>query len=195
MDEYIFKAIKILEQGGIVILPTDTAFGICCRIDNENSIKKLFEIRERPHVKATPVLVTGLEMARKYLITIPDEVKEKLIERYWPGALTIVLPCQKEKVPEWVRGGGDNLGVRMPKHEAALKIIEGVGVPLLGPSANFHGEQTPYRFEDLDPELVKLVDYVVPGECSIKKASTVIDCSVEPWKILREGAAKLVISD
>src|SRR6185503_15822632 len=165
MNEHILRSIKILEQGGVVIFPTDTAFGVGCRIDEENAIKKLFKIRNRPETQAAPVLVSDVKMAQQYFLQIPNRVKEELIDKYWPGALTIVLPCKKEKVPDLVRGGGNNLGVRMPNHELALKIIEGVGVPILGPSANFHGEETPFRFEDLDPELVKLVDYVVPGQC------------------------------
>ena len=72
-----------------------------------------------------------------------------------------------------------------------MKIIEEVGVPILGPSANFHGDPTPYSPADLNPELVKLVDYVVPGECTVKQASTVVDCSVVPYKIIRQGAVSL----
>ncbi|MBI5122539.1 threonylcarbamoyl-AMP synthase [Candidatus Roizmanbacteria bacterium] len=193
MNDQIIKAIKVLKQGGIVIFPTDTAFGIGCRIDDEKAIQKLFQIRKRPETQAAPVLVSDLQMAKDYLISIPDEVKEKLIDKYWPGALTIVLPCQKDKVLNLVRGGGDNLGVRMPNNETALEIIKNVGVPIFGPSANFHGEPTPYKFEDLNPKLLKLVDYVVRGECLVKQASTVIDCSVEPWKILRQGAVNVSI--
>lgn len=182
------KAIEILNQGGIIIFPTDTAFGIGCRIDSEEAIKRLFTIRKRPETQATPVLVANKAMAAEYLVKIPEDVEEKLITPYWPGALTIVLPCHSEKIPELVRGGRDTLGVRMPNHPTALDIINQVGVPLLGPSANFHGEKTPFAFEDLDPELVKLVDFVVSGECVSKQASTVVDCSVIPWKILRQGA-------
>lgn len=191
MEEQIKQAVKVLQDGGIVIFPTDTAFGIGCRIDNENAIKRLFQIRKRPESQATPVLVSGIQMAQEYLLEIPHEVSEKLIQPFWPGALTLVLPCQIDKVPDFVRGGGNNLGVRMPNHETTLEIIKSVGVPLLGPSANFHGEATPYTFEDLDPELTRLVDYVVSGECSVKQASTVIDCSIRPWEILRQGAVTL----
>lgn len=191
MNEHVLEAIKILKQGGIVIFPTDTAFGIGCRIDDEQAIKRLFAARERPETQATPVLVADIEMAKKYLVDIPQKVSEDLMKRFWPGALTIVLPCQTAKIPELVRGGGANLGVRQPNHTDALQIIKGVGVPVLGPSANFHGEKTPYTVEDLDPNLVKLVDYVVPGECIVKETSTVIDCSVTPWKILRQGAIKI----
>ena len=191
MNEDIQKAIAVLKDGGIVIFPTDTAFGIGCRIDNENSVKRLFEIRKRPETKATPVLVDTVTMAQKYVEQIPKDVIDKLIEPYWPGALTIVLQSRINKVPLLVRGGGDSIGVRIPNHPIARNLIREVGIPLLGPSANFAGDATPYTFEDLDPKLRKLVDYVVPGECSIKQASTVIDCTQKPWKILREGAIKL----
>lgn len=193
MKNDICKAIKILNQGGIAIFPTDTAFAIGCRIDNEKAIQRLFQIRKRPHSQATPVLVDGLDMAQEYLLPVSKEIKEGLIDRYWPGALTIVLPCLKEKVPMLVRGASDNLGVRMPDHQTTLSLIGDVGVPLLGPSANFHGQATPFQFQDLDKDLVKLVDFVIEGECSIKQASTVIDCSIKPWKILRQGAVKLKI--
>lgn len=199
------EVIKILKHGGIVIFPTDTAFAIGCRMDNEKAVRRLFEIRKRPMSQATPVLVNGLKMAESYLLPISRDVKEKLIDRYWPGALTIVLPCRKEKVPALVRGGSENLGVRMPNHPIALEIIKKVGVPILGPSANFHGDTTPFCFKDLDKELVKLVDFVVQGENCIKQpashvsqpagdagiASTVIDCSIKPWKILRQGGVKI----
>ncbi len=195
MNDQINKAIGIIKQGGVVIFPTDTAFGIGCRMDDVDAVNRLFGIRKRPQTQATPVLVASVAMAKEYLLDLPEGVEKKLIEPYWPGALTIVLGCKTDKVPSLVRGGGENLGVRMPNHETTIGIITGIGVPLLAPSANFHGEKTPYVFSDLDVELTKLVDYVVEGECSLKQASTVIDCSSEPWKILREGAIKLVISD
>ena len=188
MSEDIQQAIKVLRNGGIVIFPTDTAFGIGCRIDDAEAVKRLFKIRRRPSTQATPVLVDSLEMAQEYVGNIPPEVIGKLIKPYWPGALTIILYCNKVKVPSLVRGGGSTLGVRMPNHQVTQAIISGVGVPILGPSANFHGEKTPYRFEDLDGKLVKLVDYVHEGECLLKKPSTVIDCSKSPWQVIRYGA-------
>ena len=191
MNKDIQEAIKILSSGGIVIFPTDTAFGIGCRIDDQKAIKRLFEIRKRPQSQATPVLVDSLEMAEEYVRNIPQEVISKLVKPYWPGALTIVLPCYTEKVPELVRGGGENIGIRIPNNPMVLEIIKGVGVPILGPSANFHGEKTPYRFEDLDKNLVKLVDYVLEGKCLLKKPSTVIDCSKKPWGVIRQGAIRI----
>jgi len=192
----IERAVEILKQGGIVIFPTDTAFGIGCRIDDEKAVERLFKIRKRPLTQATPVLVDSIEMASDYVQSIPDVVEEQLIDKYWPGALTIILHCKKDKVPEFVRGGGSTIGVRMPNHPITFKLIQKVGVPILGPSANFHGEKTPYRFEDLDSKLIKLVDYVfqghpLQGQAFLPFPSTVIDCSVKPWRIVREGAIKL----
>lgn len=191
MNKNIGKAINVLKDGGIVIFPTDTAFGIGCRIDNEKAIKRLFEVRKRPPTQATPVLIYSLEMAQEYLEPIPKDVIGELVKAYFPGALTIVLPCKVDKVPKLVRGKGLTLGIRIPNHETARAIIRGVGIPILGPSANFHGGKTPFRFEDLDKELVKLVDYVVCGECALKQQSTVIDCSEKPWRIIRQGAVEL----
>lgn len=190
MKSTITKAIEIVKAGGIAIFPTDTAFGIGCRIDNKKAVDKLFELRRRPKTQAMPVLVSSREMSLAYLSSLSYIVR-RLMEEYWPGALTIVAPCKKELVYSPIRGGGDTIGFRMPNHPTALSIIAGVGVPILGPSANFHGEETPYRFEDLDPALVKLVDYVVPGECKEGNVSTVIDCSTRSPTILRQGAVKL----
>ncbi len=187
----IEKAVKILNQGGIIIFPTDTAFGIGCRVDREDAIKKLFAIRKRPRDQAVPVLFDNKETIKKFVTEIPSDVEEKLMDRYWPGALTIVMSCLTDRVPVLVRGGGKNIGVRIPDNETILSIIKKTGTGILGPSANFHGEATPYAFEDLNPELVGLVDYVVPGECKLKNASTVIDCSGNEWQIIREGAIKL----
>ncbi len=190
MDD-VTKAVNILKKGGIVIFPTDTAFGIGCRMDDKDTVRRLFKIRRRPETQATSVLISSLKMAEAYLQPVPQEVIDRLIQPYWPGALTIILDCQNMKVSELIRGGTQTLGVRVPDHLITLTIIDAVGVPILGPSANFSGEKTPYRFEDLDPELVKLVDYVVPGKCTVHQASTVIDATREPWKVLREGAVHL----
>ncbi|MCL6096440.1 MAG: L-threonylcarbamoyladenylate synthase [Patescibacteria group bacterium] len=191
MELQIEKAAKVLQEGGIVIFPTDTAFGIGCRMDNKESVKRLFSIRKRPGNQATPVLFNSIEMTKEYLLEIPIEVKEKLMDRYWPGALTIVLPCKTDKVFNLIRGNSNNIGVRIPDDDNLISIIEKLGVGILGPSANFHGKPTPYYFKDLNPELVRLVDYVVEGECKLKQTSTVIDVSVKPWQIIREGAVKL----
>lgn len=195
MNKHIEKAVEVLDKGGIIIFPTDTAFGIGCRIDRQESIERLFNVRKRPKTQATPVLVSSLNMAKHYFESVPEDVEKRLIKKFWPGALTIVLPANKKKVPNLVRGGEENVGLRMPNNKTILEIIEKVGVPILGPSANFHGEETPYSLNQLNKDLVRQVDFVVKGEVSLKEVSTVVDCSVDPWKIIRQGAVKIPSSE
>ncbi len=184
------RAIEVLINGGVVVFPTDTAFGIGCRIDSDTSIERLFSIRRRPITQPTPVLVSNIDMALSYF-EHPSKMVIDLMQTYWPGALTIISGCDNSRVNELVRGGGNTIGLRLPNHRDTLAMIDQVGVPILGPSANFHGLPTPYKYEDLDPELVQLVDYVLPGECSMKQASTVVDCSGEKIYIRRQGGVIL----
>jgi L-threonylcarbamoyladenylate synthase len=192
MNKKIENAIDILNNGGIIIYPTDTAFGIGCRIDKIEAVKKLFEIRQRPIDMAVPILVSGLEMAKNYG-DFSKDVIEKLTNPYWPGALTVVVEANKEKVADLVRGGKNTIGIRMPDNKDILEVINSIGVPLLGPSANFHGANTPFKLEDLDLDFVKLVDLVLEGDCYLNQASTVIDTSKTPWEILRQGYIKVKI--
>src|SRR3989344_9552037 len=193
MNKNIDSAVKILNSGGVIIFPTDTAFGIGCRIDSNEAIKRLFSIRKRPSTLPMPVLVSGKEMAKKYWSHLPKDVEKKLIKKYWPGALTIVLPANLNLVPSLARGGRKNIGIRMPDNELILEIIEKCGVPILGPSSNFHNEQTPYSFNELDKNLIQKVDLVISGQPRFKNTSTVIDCSSSPWRILRKGAIDIKI--
>jgi L-threonylcarbamoyladenylate synthase len=189
MDD-LQEAINILIGGGIVVYPTDTVFGIACSIDDEKALQRLFAIKKRSETQSVPILVDSIAMVQKYLLPIPQDVKEKLMDPYWPGGLTIVLPCKIEKVSPLVRSNMETIGVRIPNHPLTLSLIHGVGIPIVGTSANFHGHKTPTKREELDPEFIKLVDFVLPGECYNGISSTIIDCSIKPWKILREGAVK-----
>ena len=192
MNDEIKKAINVLQNGGIVLLPTDTVFGICCRIDNKESLGRLFTIKKRDEHQAVPILVSSTDMVQEYVEEVPQGV-EKLMEDYWPGGLTIVLKAKKERVLPLVRGDGDTVGLRIPDLLSTFQIIEQLGVPLVGTSANFHGNPSVTKWKDLDPELVKLVDYVLEEDSLGGVASTVVDCSKNPWKILRQGA--VVIPD
>jgi L-threonylcarbamoyladenylate synthase len=181
------EATEIIKNGGIVIYPTDTAFGIGCRIDSREAIKRLYKIRNRPTEKAMPVLVSSIVMSLKYFDN-PSAATLKLMDKYWPGALTIVSFCRKNLINVLVRGGGDTVGLRMPSHDIPLNIINSLGLPITGSSANFHGGVTPFKISNLETELTNLVDGVVTGETSDKLASTVVDCTSEPFQVIRQGS-------
>jgi len=191
MEEKIEKAAEILKKGGIVIFPTDTVFGIGCRIDNKNAVEKLFKIKRKPPGRVAPILVNSIEMAQEYLEPIPKEVIKKLMKPYWPGGLTIILPAKSGKVSAILKGSSGTLGVRMPKHKTILKIIKNVGIPFVGTSANFFGDKAPSKFSEIDKRLIALVDFSLNGRCTEKMASTVVDCSKRPFEMIRQGAVKL----
>lgn len=191
MDQ-VQQAINILQQGGVGIFPTDTVYGIGCRLDDEKALQRLFKIRNRPEEKAVLAVVDSVEMAEKY-VSISGDVRSKLIEKYWPGGLTIVLPCDTEKVPTIARGGGATLGVRQTNHSVLLELLKGLGVPLVAPSANFAGAPTPKTFTEIDKDLIALADFAIDLPSGGNMASTVIDASTDTWKILRQGAVKIDI--
>ena len=170
----IDKAVEILRSGGVIIFPTDTVWGMGVAADNPAAIKKFYKIKKREKNKPTAILVADWAQAEK--LGEFDEETRQLAGRHWPGALTIVVPAK----------GGETVGLRVPNHAVTQELCRQVEGILAG-SANFTGESAPKRKEELDPELVKLVDLVVDGECGHQPASTVVDTTVEPWRIIRQG--------
>lgn len=192
MKNIIKDVVEEFKNGKIGIFPTDTAFGIGCRMDNDESVKKIYAIRNRPAEKSLLVLVSSIEMAKKY-VQIEDEVQKTLIDAYWPGGLTIVFLCNKEKVSPVVNAGGKTLAIRLPANEFIREVIKKVGVPIVAPSANFSGESTPFEFSEIDPMLMQKVDFVVKGMCTMKGVSTIIDVTKKPWNVVRKGIVDIKV--
>ena len=140
--------------------------------------------------QALPIFVSNVEQALAYYNS-PSDIVRHLMKTYWPGALTIVDYCKKNLILSPIRAGGETVGLRWPNHPVPQALIEGVGVPIVGPSANFHGKPTPFTFDSLDPNFIKLVDFVVSGECKGQLSSTVVDCTTDPYTIIRQGAVVL----
>jgi L-threonylcarbamoyladenylate synthase len=186
MDNAIHEAAEIIRRGGIVIFPTDTAFGIGCRMDDHAAVDRLYGIRERPVSQAAPVLVDSIEMAEKYLFQ-PSDLTLRIMKQYWPGQVTVVSPCVRDAIYAPVRGGGDKIGFRMPDHTGLMALIGLVGVPILAPSANFHGGETPFSYSRLDRRLLEKADFALEGECKIGIVSTVVDTTYYPPRYIRRG--------
>lgn len=184
------EGLNILKKGGILIFPTDTAFGIGCRIDDEKAVLRLYKIRKRPENMPFPMLFDSISMVERYAYIEDAKVRE-LLRKYWPGGLTVVLKSKQDKIPAEVLGGGDSVGVRIPNDRRLIRMIGELGVPIIGTSANFHGQITPFNASDLDKDLIKLSDGVLEGSAKGKVTSTVIDTTKTPWKILRLGGVRL----
>lgn len=190
MNNNIENVVEVFNRGGVVIFPTDTAIGIGCRVDDEKAVQKIYQLRRRPEQKPLLILVSSVEMAEKYMLPVSRKVSS-LMEKYWPGGVTFILPASMEHVPSAVRAKGNTVAIRFPQHEELVKVIEAVGVPIVAPSANFSGEKTPLTLEEVDPLLEQQVDFVLPGVCTIKGVSTILDCANSPYAVVREGVVTI----
>lgn len=176
-SEDLAKAADILKSGGIVIFPTDTVYGIGCRWDFPKSVAKIYKIKNTPSTQAFPILASDTKQVKEISQVTP--LAQTFMEKYWPGALTIILKSKK---------GKQKIGFRLPDSAIIQALIEQVGVPIIGTSANIHGKSAVRTSSELDRQLIKQVDYVLEGECEGGVESTVVDATVEPPKILRQGA-------
>ena len=197
MDKKEYNALNIdyeeieryLKAGKLIIYPTDTVYGVGGIIESEETIENIYKAKERNFKSPLIVLVSDMEKIEKiaYINEKNREKIEKLIKRFWPGGLTIILK-RKDNVPDIMVSGGATVGVRMPEHEIALNIISRAGGMLPTTSANISGEATPKSYAELSEKFKSRVDIIVDGgKCPIGSASTIIDMSDEP-KILRLGA-------
>ena len=179
-----------LKNGKIIIYPTDTVYGVGGIITNEETIKNIYKAKDRSFSSPLIALISSADKIEEIAV-INEKNRDKinkLIQAFWPGGLTIILESKKI-VPPIMISNGKTVGVRMPDHEAALKIIESAGGILPTTSANISGEVTPRSYEELDEKFKCRVDITVDGgKCPIGTASTIIDMSSENIKILREGA-------
>lgn len=183
------EAIAALRRGEAVIFPTETVYGLGVSVEAAASPDVLYDLKERDRGKPISWLVGGVDDLDRYGAHVPD-LARRLARAYWPGPLTLVVEAGGA-VPAAFRSAAGSIGLRMPDNEAALELIEAVGCPLATTSANISGLQAPGAFDALDPDLAARVSVVVPDDGDDDKsgvASTVIDCTVDPPRLLREGA-------
>ena len=192
VDESELNKIKeILDNDGVIIFPTDTVYGIACNCFSEKAIKKVFDIKKRPENKPINVLSNNLDKIKLVSKNI-SEKEEFLINKYMPGALTIILD-KNEKVSDILTAGLDTIGVRIPKNNISLRILENVSYPLSTTSANISGDSAGIKISDFLKEFDGVVDAIIDGgETDLKVASTIVRVeSDNKLKIIREGTLKI----
>ena len=184
--EGIEKTFQIIENGGIAIFPTDTVYGLGCNPYNSNAVKKIYGIKSREKIKLLPVLAYSLEIVKK--ITHIDAFTEKIIEKYWPGPLTLILKLTDEKLKKSLKLD-DKIAIRIPDSECTLKLLEKCNL-LVGTSANISGNTS---FTDPDECIKNIKNYDIflnGGTITSKGESTIIEIENEKIEIIREGVLK-----
>ncbi|STO31993.1 tRNA(ANN) t(6)A37 threonylcarbamoyladenosine modification protein [Fusobacterium necrogenes] len=181
-----------LNSGELIIYPTDTVYGIGGVISSEETIKSIYKAKERSFKSPLIVLISDVKKIEEiaYISEENRKIVERLIAKFWPGGLTIILR-KKEWIPNVMTAFGDTVGIRMPALDVALKIIESAGGMLPTTSANISGEKTPRAYDELSEVFKGKVDILVDGGKSpLGIESTIIDLSDEP-RIIRLGAISI----
>jgi L-threonylcarbamoyladenylate synthase len=176
--DHIRSAAERLRQGAVIAFPTDTLYGVGARAADPTAVARLYAVKRRPPTQPLIWLVSGKAQVEPFAIVTPEA--QALMQRYWPGPLTLVLPG---------RGSEPTLAVRAPNHRVALELIDELGEPLASSSANRAGAAPPTDANAVIAGLGDDLDLVLDGgPCDIGQASTILDLSVTPPRVLRQGA-------
>ncbi len=181
----IKQVVECLKQGGVIIYPTDTTYGIGCDIYNRKAIKRIFQIKQRDQRKPFSFICNDLAEISTYAQV--SNFAFKIIKRHLPGAYTFVLDATKI-VPESLSTKQKTVGIRMPENAICKAIVAELGNPLVTTSANTSGEDTPQDPRDIQENMGQLVDFVIDGGISMDGASTVISLLNDKTDILRQGS-------
>lgn len=187
--ENLLRAANLIKRGEIVAFPTETVYGLGADAFNVDACKKIYSAKLRPADKPLTLHVATFEMIAQ--IAEISTAAEKLIEKFLPGALTLILP-KKNIVPDFVTCNSKNVGVRFPNNTVAQDFIKSAGVPIAAPSANISGKNPPTTAQEVFDNLGGKVEIILDGgKCEVGISSTVADISSGEIKILRQGKISL----
>lgn len=193
-EDSIAQAADILKSGGIVAFPTDTVYGLGAVCTDDSAVRKLFDAKGRDEGKPLSILVSDISEVGLLALEVPEKAK-RLMEKYWPGALTVILKKRPE-ISERISAGKETIGIRMPDLPAAVQLIRKAGHPLAAPSANTSGKRSSVTAEDVKEDLLGKVEMILDGgACPVGVSSTVVDLTGDEPVILREGVITKTMID
>lgn len=182
----IQKAVKILRQGGLIAMPTETVYGLAADAKNPDAITKIFSAKGRPIDHPLIVHIADIAQLSEWAVDVSEHARE-LARQFWPGPLTLILK-KAPLVSDLVTGGQDTIGIRIPHHPVALSLLRAFGSGLAAPSANRFGSISPTTAEAVREELGDRVDLILEGgQCEVGVESTIVDVSADECRILRPG--------
>jgi L-threonylcarbamoyladenylate synthase len=188
--ESIQRAGAVLRAGGVAVFPTETVYGVGADIRNAEAVGRVFFLKHRKPSQPLMAHCASPVQMLEYVAEVPERV-QSLISRFWPGPLALILRST-DKVPAVVTGGRRTIGIRMVEHPVARDLIEELGAPVAGTSANPHGEPATSRFDAISSELLGQVDVALDaGLCGRDVPSTVLDVTCDPPRVLRVGAVSV----
>lgn len=185
MEKILIKDIgKIDIKNKIIVFPTDTVYGIGCRIQDLNAVQRIYDIKNRDFSKPLAILCPD-DKIEDYVEEISDEAYD-LMKKYWPGALTIIFK-KSDKIDDMITSNKDTVGLRVPNNEIALAVLRKFGL-MATTSMNISGQSALNNIDDIEKYFGDKIDYLVIDKCELSKvSSTVVDASTKELKILRQG--------
>ena len=180
------RAVEALRRGEVIAFPTDTVYGVGAHAFLPDAVARLYAVKERPAHLPIPLLLPEAAAMERVCAAIPP-LAWRLAERFWPGGLSLVLP-RAPIVPDVVTAGGETVAVRVPDHALVRALCRRLGAPLAATSANRHGQPAPVTAEETAAQLGGRIPLLLDGgPCPGGTASTVLDLTVSPPRILRPG--------
>ena len=187
LSDVIERAVEILNNGGIVAYPTETFYGLGVKFDNEASLRKLYELKKRPEEKPMPLII-GSRASLSMIAASVNEIAESLMDKFWPGPLTLLLEAKKGLSPYLTADTG-RIAVRIPGESAALYLVREAGFPITATSANPSGMPPAEDADAVIRYFGEKIDMVIDGgRTAGGLPSTIADVTEKKIKIVREGA-------
>lgn len=185
-ESVINEAGQVIAEGGLVIFPTETVYGLGANALDEMAVEKIFKAKGRP--QDNPLIVHVANFNIDPLVKEVPYIAKEIMKRFWPGPITLIFK-KSDLIPETTSAGLDTVGIRMPSNCIARKLIEAAKTPIAAPSANVSGRPSPTEVESCIEDLSGKVDYIIGGDRSeVGLESTIVDCTCNPLCILRPGA-------
>ncbi len=189
-NEAVREAIRILKDGGLIAYPTESFYALGALATDEGAVRKLFELKKRPPGKPLPVIVSDHDTLKSIVKSIPFQAIA-LIEKYWPGPLNIIFEA-KDHLPLLLTGGSNRIAVRIPGDKTAFNLAKAAKLPITATSANPSSMPPAKKSEEIVNYFADNIDLIIDtGETPGGRPSTIIDVTVKPPKVLREGSILL----
>ena len=191
IDDKILSAAKILREGGLLGIPTETVYGLAANGLDEKAVARIFEAKGRPQDNPLILTIPGQQWLPRYCRDIPP-LAYVLARKFWPGPLTMILKCRTDVVPAAITAGLDTVAMRCPDHPVTLAIIREAGIPVAAPSANTSGRPSCTTAQDVLEDMDGKIEGVVDGgPCAVGVESTILDLTCDPPQLLRPGGLPL----
>ena len=189
----IGRLVEVINNGNIAVVPTDTVYGIIGDATNIDVIHKVYEAKKRDYSKPLILMVSSIDMLEKYVLEVND-IEKKLIDRYWPGKLTILFK-KNNNIDDLITSGSNLVGIRYPDNKELNELMDKLNKPLISTSCNISSKEVITSIDMLEEDISKHVSYVYDGGILSDTSSTIVRVNGDKIEIIRDGELSSLIRE